>query len=242
MLARILIGAACCLATGVAGGQTLRNEAAPTPQPVLTVSASAQSTVANDRMLATLRAEAEGPDAAEAASEVNARVARALAKARAVRGVEPATAGYSTYPITEAGSNRTVRWRVSQGVTLESADFAALAALVTRLQSEDKLLISGIAFSVSPAARNAAEDALIKEAVRAWQQRAQVAAAEFGASSWRPGHVAIQGSEPPRAQPMFRAQAAGVAAAAVNVEAGTSDVAVSVTGEVILETIRAPTR
>ena len=242
MLARVLIAAACCALASAPGAQTLRNEAAPTPQPVLTISASAQATVPNDRMQAALRAEAEAPDAAQAASEVNARIARALAKAKAVRGVEVATAGYSTYPVTEPGGNRTVRWRVSQGVTLEAADFPALAGLVTRLQSEDKLLVSGITFFASPAARSAAEDAITRDAVRAWQQRATLAAGEFGASSWRAGRVTIQGTEPGRPQPMFRAQAAGVAAAPVSVEAGTTDVAVTVSGEVIVDAVRAPSR
>jgi predicted secreted protein len=159
-------------------------------------------------MQAMLRAEAEAPDAAQAASDVNLRIARALGKAKGVRGVEAATAGYSTYPVTEAPGNRTVRWRVSQGLALESSDFAALASLVTRLQADDKLLVSGISFFVSPAARNAAEDALTRDAVRAWQQRAQLAATEFGSSSWRTGRVTIQGTEPGRPQPMFRAQAA----------------------------------
>ena len=240
MLARLLIALALA-ATAPLAAQTLRNEAAPTPQPVLTITAAAQTSVANDRMHAALRAETEAPDAAQAANEVNARMARALARAKSTRGVEAATAGYSTYPVTDA-SNRTTRWRVTQGINLESTDFAALAALVTRLQAEEKLLISGLTFSVSPAARSAAEDALTREAIRSWQQRAQLAAGEFGASSWRAGRVTIQGSEPVRPQPMFRAQAAGVAAAPVTVEAGTTDVSVSVSGEVIVETVRPPTR
>jgi uncharacterized protein YggE len=82
-----------------------------------------------------------------------------------------------------------------------------------------------------------------KEAIHAWQQRAQAAASEFGASSWRPGRIAIQGNEPMRPQPMLRAQATAISGAApVAVEAGTTDVSVSVSGEVIVETVRAPTR
>jgi predicted secreted protein len=242
-MTRILVGAlAALVASGVAAQTTLRNEMAPTPQPVLTISASAQTTIPNDRMQAVLRAEAEAPDAAQAASDVNARMARALARAKGVRGVDASTAGYSTYPVSDA-AGKNPRWRVSQNLVLESSDFPALAALVTRLQSDDKLLVSGMSFSVSAATRNAAEDALTREAIKAWQQRAQVAAAEFGASSWRPGHVTIQGSEPMRPQPMFRAQAAGVAAAApVSVEAGTTEVSVMVSGEAIVETVRAPGR
>ena len=239
--ARILGGALLALLAPLAFAQTVRNELAPTPQPVLTITASAQASVANDRMLASLRAEAEAPDAAQAAAEVNARMARALARAKAVRGVEATTAGYSTYPISDAGKNP--RWRVSQSLTLESSDFPALAALVTRLQSEDKLLVSGVSFAVSATARNAVEDALTKEAIHAWQQRAQVAASEFGASSWRPGRVTIQGSEPMRPQPMFRAQAAGAGAGApLSIEAGMTDVSVTVSGEAIVETVRPPTR
>ena len=241
MLTRSLALCGLMAVSAAAGAQIVRNEAAPTPQPILMITASAQSTVANDRMHATLRAEAEAADAAQAANEVNARMARALARAKAVRGVEAATAGYSTYPITDAG--KTTRWHVAQSLTLESADFPALAALVTRLQADDKLLVSGLSFSVSPATRNAAEDAVTKEAIHAWQQRAQAAASEFGASSWRPGRIAIQGNEPMRPQPMLRAQATAISGAApVAVEAGTTDVSVSVSGEVIVETVRAPTR
>jgi hypothetical protein len=53
--------------------------------------------------------------------------------------------------------------------------------------------------------------------------------------------VTIQGSEPVHPQPMFRAQVAN-AAAPVSVEAGTTEVSVTVSGEVIVETVRAPSR
>jgi predicted secreted protein len=71
-------------------------ESAPTPVPVVTITASATSNVANDRMHAFLRAEADNADAAAAASDVNGRMGRALARARAVTGVEASTAGYSS--------------------------------------------------------------------------------------------------------------------------------------------------
>ena len=128
-----------------AGAQITRYENAPSPQPVITVTASASATVVNDRMHATLRAEVEHADAAQAAREVNTRIARALAKAKAVPGVNASTAGYASYQV---GEKDRLRWRVSQGLALEGTDFAALAALVSRLQAEDGLLVSGLAFSV----------------------------------------------------------------------------------------------
>ena len=210
----------------------------PAPQPVITISASASQDVANDRMLALLRAEADNPDAAGAASVVNARMARALSQAKAVSGVDARTAGYSSYQISEP--NRPLRWRVSQMLALESGDFVALSALVSKLQGGDGLLLSGLSFTVSPAARHAAEDALTVQAIRSWQQRAQTAAGAFGASNFGTGHVTIQTNDYGRPQPMFKAS--GVAAASVapvSVEGGTSEVTVTVSGEAILDTLRA---
>jgi predicted secreted protein len=207
---------------------------APVSQPVVTITATATSSVANDRMHAFLRAEAEDTDATKAASQVNARMARALSRARGVAGVEAATAGYSSYQIME--QNKPVRWRVAQALSLESSDFAALSDLVSKLQGTDGLLLSNLNFTVSEKTRRAAEDALTQEAIGNWQQRAQAAAKGFGASGWRAGRVTIQGNDygrPP--QPMYRASVAADRAAPVAVEGGMSDIAVTVSGEAILE-------
>jgi predicted secreted protein len=211
----------------------------PSPQPVITITASASGEVANDRMLAMLRAETDNADAARAASEVNARMARALSQAKSVSGIDARTAGYSSYQISEP--NRPPRWRVSQTLALESSDFVALSALVSKLQGSDGLLLSGLSFTVSPSARHAAEDALTTQAIKSWQQRAQNAAHGFGAGDFHTGRVTIQTNDFGRPQPMFKA--GGVAAtsvAPVSVEGGTSEVTVTVSGDAILDTMRLP--
>jgi predicted secreted protein len=238
VLTRLTVAGIAAAAAG-AHAQVLRVDNAPTPQPVLAVTATASTTVANDRMDAWLRAEADGADAAQAGNDVNARMARALARAKGVRGVEAATSGYSTFQVES--KDRAPRWRVSQTLTLQGGDFLALAGLVSRLQADDGLLVSGMSFSMTPATQRATEDALIEQAVKSWQQRAQVAAQAFGGATWRPGHVAIQTGEAGRPQPMMRAQALATAAP-VNVEGGRSEVSVTVSGEAILETVRPPPR
>jgi predicted secreted protein len=235
MLSRCIAACAALALCAVAHAQVLRVDNAPTPQPVLTVSATTTTNVANDRMHAWLRAEAESADAAQAGSDVNARMAAALTRAKGVRGVDAATSAYSTYPVES--KDGAPRWRVSQTLTLQSSDFLALSALVSRLQADDGLLVSGMSFSVSPQTQRTTENELIGEAIRAWQERAQVAAQGFGGGMWRPGHVAIQTNEGGRPQPMMRVQALA-AAAPVNVEGGRSEVTVTVSGEVILETVR----
>ena len=174
------------------------------------MTASATSALANDRMLAWLRVEADNVDPAAAANEVNTKMGKALARAKAVKGVETSTTSYSSYQVAER--NQPAKWRVSQTLQLESGDFSGLAALVSKIQSDDGLVLSGMSFSVSTTARRAAEDALTQQAIKAWQARAQSAAQGFGAPSWRAGHVTIQANDFVRPQPMMRAAAAGALA------------------------------
>lgn len=227
------LAALLCVVASGAGAQT-QSEAAPTAQPVITITASVSSDVTNDRLHAVMRAEVDNADAAHAASDVNARMARAIARAKAVPGVDAATAGYSSYQISEP--NKPMRWRVSQTMALESSDFIGLLALVSTLQGSDGLLLSGLNFSVGQAARRAAEDALTQRAIGSWQQRAQLAAKAFGARGWRPGRVTIQTNDYGRPQPMLKAQGMVAASGApVSAEGGTSEVTVTVSGEAILD-------
>jgi predicted secreted protein len=211
--------------------------------PVVTVTAAASESVANDRMHAWLRAEAESASPAAAASEVNARVAKGIARAKAASGVLVATSGYTTQQIAEKG--KPTRWRVAQTITVEGGDFAALATLLTKLQDDDGLLLSGMSFDVSPDTRRKSEDALTQQALRAWQERAQRAAQGLGYASWRPGRVTVGTGDRAAPVPMYRAQAMVMAAPApapVPVEAGTTDVTVTVSGEAVLDAPKAAPR
>ena len=77
---------------------------------------SATATVSNDRLQAWLRAEAENPSPAAAASQVNAIVAKALAGARSYPAVKVATAGYSTQQISEKGKAEPMARRARRSV------------------------------------------------------------------------------------------------------------------------------
>ncbi|HEY2815646.1 MAG TPA: SIMPL domain-containing protein, partial [Casimicrobiaceae bacterium] len=119
---RLFLAGTSALATSFAFGQPPAPVPLP-PQPVVTVTASASSQLPNDRMNAFLRVEVDNPDAVAAGSEVNIRMANALARAKGVRGVEAATTAYSSYQFSER--NQPIRWRVSQTLALESSDFTA---------------------------------------------------------------------------------------------------------------------
>ena len=207
--------------------------------PSVTVTASATASVANDRMQASMRAEAENASAAAAANQANATIGRALAIAKSVPAVKVATTGYTTYQVTDKAN--APRWRVVQTISLEATDFTAAATLITRLQDEGGLLLSNMGFSLSDKTRHETEDRLTQEAIKGWQERAQGAAQGLGFDAWRPGHVTVQ-SEGGRVYPLPRMQplAAAAGAAPVAVEAGTSDVTVTVSGEAVLDWTHPP--
>ncbi|MFO1284754.1 MAG: SIMPL domain-containing protein [Burkholderiales bacterium] len=211
----------------------------PTPVPVITVSASATASVPNDRLHAWLRAEAEHPSAAQAAAEVNARVARALPRLKSLPDTQVSTSGYATQQIVEKG--RPSRWRVVQTIRVEGSDFAAIGDAVARLQADEGLGLSGLSFGLSDELKRRTQDAITQQAIAAWRARAQSAAQGFGASAWRPGRIGVQTGDGGRPYPMVRAEMAMAAGAPqpVPLEAGSTDVTVSVTGEAILDAPRA---
>jgi len=228
------------IAPGVLAQPTAPDRMPPRP-PTVTLSAAATASIPNDRMHASLRAEADNADPAAAAAVVNARMAKALARARAIAGVEASTSGYSSFQITDKA--QVTRWRVAQTLKLECGDFTSLSALITQLQADGGLVIDSTQFSVSDASRRKAEDSLTQQAIKSWQTRAADAARGFGFDGWRVGNVAIQAGESFRPQPVMRAMAFDAKAAPpVAVEAGNSDITVTVSGDAVLEAPRTPPR
>jgi predicted secreted protein len=227
----------------VAGAANLRAQVpAALSQSAVTVSASSTVTVQNDRVQAWLRTEAESANPAAAASQVNTAMAKALASAKAYPAVKVATAGYSTQQVSD--KQKPSRWRVVQTLSLDSGDFTAAATLISHLQDDEGLLLSGMGFSLADKTRRDAEDSVTQQAIKSWQARAQQATNGLGFAGWRPGHVTVQTGEGGRVYPMMRAQAMASSAgsAPVAIEAGTTDVSVTVSGEAILESAGGPTR
>jgi predicted secreted protein len=96
------------------------------------------------------------------------------------------------------------------------------------------MLVTSMNFTLAPETRRKAEDALLREAIRAWQQRAASAVQALGYASWRPGRVTVSTSDTlpvPRQEMAFRAGA--VQSAPVAVEGGTSEITVTVNGDAV---------
>lgn len=203
---------------------------------VVTLDASATAEVPTDTLTITLFTEEQGADPTDLAARVNTRLEQALAKAKSETGVETRSGNYQTNPLYDR-ANQITGWRIRAELTLESRDFKAAGALASRLQPALKL--SAMMFSLSRAAREKAEAALLTEALSKYQGKAQVVARTLGFPGYTLGQVTVR-SDGPVFQPMaYRGVAmAAMADAApsppIPVEGGKNAVTVTVAGSVIL--------
>lgn len=205
----------------------------PPPKPagaLLDFRVDVQKSVPNDLGRATAYAEIGGTDAADVARRVNAAVAAGLATAKAQPGVTVKTGNSHTWPIYAKGSRNIESWRMRSDLVLESRDAAALSTLLGKLQSQ--LAVSQLGFVPAPETRRAAEDEAALEAIAGFQAKAARYAAALK-KTYRIRSMNIGGgSHVP--QPMYRAAMMSADAAPMPVEAGESNVSVSINGQIEL--------
>lgn len=199
---------------------------------LVTLSAQAEREVPNDLLTAVLAAEQEGADPVQLADAVNRTMQRALAVTQAYRSIRARSGNYQSYPVHEKG--RIVRWRVRQELRLESSDLAATGELIGKLQAS--LVVTGMHLSVSAEARRQAENALISEALAAFDDRARVVRDAMKSKGHRVKDVQISGGDQPRPMVALGARAmASESVAAPALEPGTTRITMSVSGTIQLQ-------
>jgi predicted secreted protein len=197
------------------------------------LSASAQGEVANDILVAVLFRELEGANAAPLADEVNKSITQAIKRIRQVPEIKVQTVDYQTLPVYQ--KERITGWRVRQAIRLETADAAKLSALLGELQQQ--LNLQSIGYSVSPAKRKEAEDTLIAQALKSFQQRAELVTRELGRARYRIVALRVDTGGPVPRPPFMAARAmAAEAVAPPSIEAGEQKVEVNVSGTIELQT------
>lgn len=197
------------------------------------LSAEASRPALNDLSRATVSAEDAGATPGPLAAQVNRQIDAALKTAKAYPTIKIQSGGTSTYPVY-GKAGKIDSWRMRSELALESKDFPALSELLGKLQAT--LAVSNLMLQPATDTRKKAEDEATIDALGAFNARAKVIADSMG----RPYHIKqlsvnVGGHFP---QPMFRAQGqpmAMAAAAPMPVEAGDSQVSVTVTGQIEVE-------
>ncbi|TDI95232.1 MAG: DUF541 domain-containing protein [Deltaproteobacteria bacterium] len=201
----------------------------------VSLQAESSKQVANDLMQAVLSAELEDRSPAKLADMINQAMTWALAKSRNAPGITVQSGGYQTYPIRREGA--IVAWRASQQLRLESSDTDRMTVLIGELQS--RLQLGSLTFTVSREVRRATENELIDAALDIFKQRAEIVRENLAAASYRIVEIDIRTSGAPPRPPAPRGgrhmalHAESVTRPAV--EAGSSEVSVSVSGTIQLD-------
>jgi predicted secreted protein len=219
----------------LASAAALAAEPAPPRYNTVSLAASAQRELPNDRLDATLYVEVNDATPAGAANAVNARVNQALRLARDYDTVEVRSGNNQTFPVYTR-DNQLQGWRGRGEVRLESMDFEAASALIGKLQANMQL--RGMRFSVSPQAQRAAENALITEAIAAFKARAAIVQAALGGRGYKLRDLDVSSGRNGPVPRMAMAQAAPVArdVAPPALEAGMTTITVNANGTIeILE-------
>ena len=142
----------------------------------INLSASVQGKAVNDILVAVLYQRMEGPTAEPLAAEVNQAIAAALATAKKAPEVTVQTLDYQTFPTYQ--NQKVTGWSVRQSIRLESKNMEKLSTLIGEMQKS--LKVESIGYQVSPETLRATEDGLMNEAMKAFQQRAELITRELG--------------------------------------------------------------
>jgi predicted secreted protein len=195
---------------------------------------SARADVENDLLVAVLFAQAEGRDPAIPADEVNRLMDWALNLAKSHPEVKVQTLNYQTNPVYTKDKIRA--WRVRQSLRLESRDSRVLGDLVGRLQ--ESLQMESLSYQVSDERRRSHTESLTATALQRFEARARHIAQTLGRSGYRIVQIRIDDAHRP---PMpvargmlFEAAVADSAPAPARIEAGTSEIGISISGEIEL--------
>ncbi|MDX5363386.1 MAG: SIMPL domain-containing protein [Pseudazoarcus pumilus] len=206
--------------------------AKPPAATTIDLSAEAGSKAENDLGRAQLYFEATDKSAPALAAKVNRAIADALETAKPYTTVMTSTAGSSTYPVHDREGNRIEAWRMRSTIELESRDMGALSALIGQLQQT--LLIANLNMQPAPETRAKAANVAAVDAIRAFEERAEVLSNALG-KRYRIRHLSVQHGGSTPVYPMMRASAMSFAKdESAPLQGGQSEITVTVSGTIEL--------
>lgn len=195
------------------------------------LSAEASRPAVNDTVLATVYAEEDGANPAELAWRINQEIAEALKVIKSQPAISVKSGQQNSVPIYSQ-ARKIEAWRMHAELILESRDIAAVSEMLGRLQ-QMKLAVSQVHQQPSPATRKQVEDESTRDAIRAFQNRAELVAGVFG-KPYRIKQLSIQQNGSVAPMPMWRGARMAMVADAAPIEAGESLISTTVSGQIEL--------
>lgn len=200
---------------------------------IVHLSADASSDIENNLMVVHLTTQHQAKKASEAGNQVNQDMTWALKEVQQFSDIESQTQQYSTYPIYKDSKIRT--WQTSQTLRLQSENIDELSKLLLVLQS--RLNIQSMNFKPTKASLKKASDALIEDALKAFNHRATLIqkALNAGGYSIVEIHVNTRDNFAPVYHRAEKLSMTSISASTPAVKSGKSTVNVSVSGKIQLQ-------
>ena len=198
------------------------------------LNAEASRPAANDMVRASVYSESTGNNPAELARRVNQEITEALKVIKTKSAVSVKSGQQSTYPVYGQGQ-KIESWRMRSELILESKELATVSELIAKLQ-QMRLALGSVNQLPSPEIRRQVEDETTRDAIRAFQSRAEVVADQLG-KKWKIKHLSIQqggGMPMPIMRSSRNAMMAEAAPAPAPLEAGESLLTTTISGQVEL--------
>lgn len=193
--------------------------------------ADVQRSVNNDTLTVVLFTEAQDKDPAALANRITQTLNQGLETARQNSAIKVSSGSRYSQPVYDEKRENIIAWRERGEIRLEGTDFAQVSSVTGELL--DTLNLDSMEFSLSPAGRSTTEDGLIKEAIEAFKQRADIATETLGGSGYKIVQLNLN-TQFMSPRPFMRASKMAMAAdaemATPAVEGGEADVNVNADG------------
>lgn len=190
-------------------------------------------TVSNDQVTVHFLARAQDDDPDAVAREINQQMQQAKRLLDRTSGLRVQTGGYQIHPIYD--KNRKIQsWRGQQSLSIETQNTLGLAEILADLQS--LLNYNGMQFSVSHQQKERVMSQLLKRGIQAYRDKAKQIARAFGKEAFNITETRIENTMPPGLyrQPRALAMTAMKAESAPVMEAGESDIRLTISGVVTI--------
>ena len=214
-----------------------QNTRMETPQNIINLQSNGVVEVQQDLLSISMNTTRDGADAGAVQTQLKTALDAALAEAKkaAQAGqLDVRTGNFQLYP-RYGRDGKITGWQGSTELVLEGRDFARISATAGKIQS---LTLGNVSFGLSREARAKVESEAQSIAIERFKSKASEIAKSFGFAAYTLREVSVNANDQgytPRPRMMAMEAKMSSADSAVPVEAGKSNVVVSVSGSVQLK-------
>ncbi|MFQ5355919.1 MAG: SIMPL domain-containing protein [Mariprofundaceae bacterium] len=195
----------------------------------VSLSAQAESWLANDELIVTFRISAEGNNADKLRQQVNRKSKQILKRLRREK-LKVSTTGRRMEEVRDYKRRIRTGWRLTQTGQIVSEDLDAVAAWLGDIESIG-VELQGIQYGVSSKARRKAANRLRLQAISGFRAKARLVAGALDASTFRIINLRTSSPKLPRPAP-FRAMSMTAEKAQPALSVGESHLVIEVSGSI----------